>query len=234
MEALDEFIIINVPASTSNAKSVEAERERVLTSSDYVSWTSNQTKVLIDLYKKYRTKVGTLQIRNLKKLWEVIAVEINNIMKINVSATHCENKWRVLDRGYKKYVDNQNKTGRGKKYFEFIEEMDAIFKKKKNIHPEILLSNESEDHLPEVHNITEVETPETTQVVTETPKRSRCSAVLNRNKILENMRKDRVEYQKQRLQIEQEKLEIQKQKLEQIKKRNKLIEERNDLLKRST
>ncbi|KAJ8941173.1 hypothetical protein NQ314_010472 [Rhamnusium bicolor] len=180
-------------------------------------------------------KVGTLQIRDLKKLWEVIAVEINNILKINVSAAHCENKWRVLGRGYKKYVDNRTKLEEEKNISNLLKRW-MLFLRRKNIHPEILLSNESVDHLPEVHNITEVvvETPETTQVVTETPKRSRCSAVLNRNKILENMRKDRVEYQKQRLQIEQEKLEIQKQKLEQIKKRNKLIEERNDLLKRST
>ncbi|KAJ8933953.1 hypothetical protein NQ314_013668 [Rhamnusium bicolor] len=218
MEALDEFIIINVPASTSNAKSVEAERERVLTSSDYVSWTSNQTKVLIDLYKKYRTKVGTLQIRNLKKLWEPI-VKINGVSSIEA----IKNMSTIRT----KLEEEKNISNLLKRWMLFL-------RRKNYIHPEILLSNESEDHLPEVHNITEVETPETTQVVTETPKRSRCSAVLNRNKILENMRKDRVEYQKQRLQIEQEKLEIQKQKLEQIKKRNKLIEERNDLLKRST
>ncbi|KAJ8935281.1 hypothetical protein NQ314_012905 [Rhamnusium bicolor] len=110
--------------------------------------------------------------------------------------------------------------------------MDAIFKKKKNIHPEILLSNESVDHLPEVHNITEVvvETPETTQVVTETPKRSRCSAVLNRNKILENMRKDRVGIKNKDFKSNKKNWKF-KTKIRTNKERNKLIEERNDLLK---
>lgn len=39
-------------------------------------------------------------------------------------------------------MENKNSTGRGKKYFEFSEEMDQIFVHKKNVHPEILLSSE--------------------------------------------------------------------------------------------
>lgn len=63
-------------------------------------------------------------------MWEVIAGCINQKLKINVSASNCENKWRVFDREYKKYVDNKNKTGGGQKFFEFTDEMDEIFRKK--------------------------------------------------------------------------------------------------------
>jgi hypothetical protein len=47
------------------------------------------------------------------------------------------------------------------------------------------------------------------QTPTETPRRKQQS-VLNRNRILENMRRDRQEYYKERLKIENEKNEIQK------------------------
>lgn len=60
----------------------------------------------------------------------------------------------------------------------------------------------------------------------------RCS-ILNRNKILENMRKDPLEYQREKLKIEEEKLLIKKERLEEVKKRNRLIEERNEILKNS-
>ncbi|XP_050516629.1 uncharacterized protein LOC126891495 [Diabrotica virgifera virgifera] len=116
------------------------EASAIVKTVDYVVWTTNQTKVLIYLYRKYKPKVGTLQIRNLKKLWELIANEINKNLLLNVSPSHSENKWRVLERGYKKFIDNQNKTGRGRKFFEFKDEIDSIFKKRGNVHPEILAS----------------------------------------------------------------------------------------------
>jgi hypothetical protein len=87
--------------------------------------------------------VETLQLRNIKKLFELIAKEINIMCKSNVTASHSHARWRVLERGYKKYVDNKTKTGIGRKYFEYAEEMDSIFKKKRNITPGILLSTET-------------------------------------------------------------------------------------------
>lgn len=42
-------------------------------------------------------------------------------------------------------MENKNSTGRGRKHFDFSEEMDHIFAHKKNVHPEILLSSEVVD-----------------------------------------------------------------------------------------
>jgi hypothetical protein len=119
--------------------------------------------------------------------------------------------WRWL------YVDNKTKTGRGRKYFEYAEEMDSIFKKKRNITPAILLSTETiSAPLAEPADLQEITVEQPTSILkqqtpTETPRRKQQS-VLNRNRILENMRRDRQEYYKERLKIENEKNEIQKQK----------------------
>lgn len=111
---------------------------------EYKTWSQTSSKLLIELYKKYRQKVGSFQIKNMKRLWEVIAGELNNILHHNMSPGNCENRWRVLERNYKKFIDNNNKTGRGRKDFEFSKEMDEIFLKKRNVHPEILLSQRAE------------------------------------------------------------------------------------------
>ena len=46
---------------------------------------------------------------------------------------------------YKKCINNQKKTGRGRKYFEYKEEMDVIFKGNKKIKPSIILTTDTKD-----------------------------------------------------------------------------------------
>ncbi|XP_072388205.1 uncharacterized protein [Diabrotica undecimpunctata] len=98
---------------------------------------------LLEFYKKYRDRVGSYEIRNIKKLWEVIARDLSNEFKITIAPNKCENKFRVLERSYKKIVTNNSQTGRGRKVFEYQEVMDDIFEKKKNVYPTILLSSSS-------------------------------------------------------------------------------------------
>ena len=47
-------------------------------------------------------------------MWQKIANELQDVVGVIVTPNHCENRWKVLDRNYKKYVDNQSSTGRGK------------------------------------------------------------------------------------------------------------------------
>lgn len=124
---------INSPASTSTAITDK--------SNENLHWTRDHTLILIDCYKMFRDKVGGMKMKSLKKMWEVIAAYIQEKYNIKYNAQHCENRWRVLERNYKKYIENNSKTGRGRRYFEFSKEMDDIFKMKRNIHPEILLSS---------------------------------------------------------------------------------------------
>lgn len=102
-----------------------------------------RTLALIDLYKKYKPKVGSYDIRSMKKFWEIVATDISNQFKITISASKCENRWKTLERNYKKVIDNNNKTGRDRKFFEFENEFDTIYGKKKNIIPTVLLSSNS-------------------------------------------------------------------------------------------
>lgn len=67
-------------------------------------------------------------------MWELIAEEFRVTHGIRCTPSNCENRWRVLERNFKKYIDNSNKTGRGRKDFEYADEMNEVLGKKK-CHP---------------------------------------------------------------------------------------------------
>lgn len=70
------------------------------------------TLIFLDLYKKYREQVGSPKIKKIKKMYEKIAKEIQKITKNKISDSNCENRWKVLIRNYKKFLDNSKLTGR--------------------------------------------------------------------------------------------------------------------------
>lgn len=195
---------------------------------------------MIDIYAELKPKLGTHAIKNMKRLWELIAEKMNG----PVTPAQCENKWRVLERAYKKYIDNQKSTGSGRKFFEYAEEMDLIFKGKKNVQPILLLSDTTKDDIPnlvedDLDSVSETDLikpssskkvePEVKQK--ETPfrikhnrTRQRSNPVLNRNITLEKMRQDRKEYYNARIEQETEKVNL-------LKQRNALLSEKNQILK---
>lgn len=84
-----------------------------------------------------------MKMKNFKAMWEVIAKEISNVLNTEISTKNVENRWKVLERNYKKFEDNQKSTGRGRKFFEFHKVMEEIYGKKKNITPKIIIGSES-------------------------------------------------------------------------------------------
>lgn len=203
---------------------------------EVVIWSHNYTLSLIDLYKLLRKKVGSFEIRSMKRFWEVLASKINKLHGTNFLPANCENRWRVIERNYKKYVDDSQKTGRGRKVFEYANEMDEIFREKRNINPELLLSSDTTDHLPrerQEHNyssngnntIEQVSSGQNSELQTEveltnpsTSKNTfpiRKKSVVQKSSHLEMMRKDKKEYYAQLLKIHRERVEFERTKFEE-------------------
>ncbi|KAH0818472.1 hypothetical protein GEV33_004319 [Tenebrio molitor] len=95
--------------------------------------------MFLDQYKKHRKRVGTLEMKSLKQIWQWIAQQLSRDLGVTVQASHCENMRKALERNYKKHVDHQHSTGRGRRTFDFFEEMEEISGKKRAIHPHFLL-----------------------------------------------------------------------------------------------
>ncbi|XP_031329710.1 uncharacterized protein LOC116160610 [Photinus pyralis] len=186
--------------------------------------------MLIDLYRKYKPKVGSIKIKTLKQMWKVIADELQQMLNVIVTPTSCENRWKVLDRNYKKYVDNNNATGRGRKHFEFAEDMQELFGGKKKVHPELILASTAvqvpegviEEKGEEKEEITEPAETEKRRI-----RKNGSTIKVKRKNVLEAIRYDRKNYQEARLAIETEKLSV-------LKERNKILEQRNKILSKCT
>lgn len=209
------------------------------------------TKRLIALYKKYHTQIG-ISIKKQKKLWEILVESLNKEFNLKLTPSQGENKWRTLLRAYKTVIDNNNKTGRARKTFEYQAELDDIFGKKKNIYPQILLSDETVVDIPKSirtsagagNPTTDIEPEkyvfETAPTSTKTPtvnqeaeskiytKKRRISS---RNDILEKIRLDRQRQHEEIMKKMEERQQIEREKLIERKKHNQLQEQRNIILR---
>uniref|UniRef100_A0A6P7FLF2 Uncharacterized protein LOC114331462 n=2 Tax=Diabrotica virgifera virgifera TaxID=50390 RepID=A0A6P7FLF2_DIAVI len=209
---ISEYLIIHQASSTSRSED------------ESYKWNRNTTLALIQLYKKYRGQVGSLRIKNLRRMFEEIAKELRYATKQNISPAHCENRWKHLERSYKKVIDNNNQTGRGRKDHEYKDEMDEIFEKKKNVHPQRLLSSTTV-HVPKSMSAvqTEVEIPQKVVVPNEELK---IGSKQSKNQ-LQSKRKQKLDTL---LAIKQDRKDFYKDLLQEKKRKNELYERRTKVL----
>ncbi|KAJ8931482.1 hypothetical protein NQ314_015594 [Rhamnusium bicolor] len=157
-------------------------------------------------------------------MFEEIAKEMQDTTKTRISGTNCENRWKVLVRNYKKYIDNSKLTGRSRKVFEYADIMHTILGSKKNIYPVLLLSSDTintpEESADDMDNVMEMSTePDVQENKTETRAETVSAPVTQRKAvtnqkekkrlksvILKDIRCDRQNYYKKRLEIEEKKL----------------------------
>lgn len=203
--------------------------------------------------------MGSIKIRNLKKMFEIIARELELKLKVKVTPSNCENKWKVLERAYKKYVDNNTATGRARRDFEYAEEMSEILGKKRNIKPSLLLSSESTDIIEENVNPnigvneggtvgSEISHSDPTQSEMEVSQENRKSTKKGKSLVMKDSTSSASTSQKvyrnklmkfdilreiraDRKQYYQKRLETEEKKLEEKVKKNNILKERNELLK---
>ncbi|KAF5299139.1 hypothetical protein FQA39_LY02312 [Lamprigera yunnana] len=218
---------------------MEGELDQSLsqTESTVFFWSANTTKSLIDLYNKYRSKVGCMKIKNFKAMWDVIEKELSNLLNTEISPKNYENPWKVFDRNYKKWIDNKNSTGHGRKLFEFSKEMDDIYGKKRSINPILSLGNEIHVSIGIIQNVadntnkTEAPSSSSSENIVERHNRGefvRKKALKKRKTVLEQMREDRLQYQEKRLAFLER---AHKEAIKLLKEKNEIKMERNENLK---
>lgn len=177
-------------------------------------------------------------------MWVKIASDLRKKLNVNVTDANCINRWKVIERNYKKFVENEKSTGRGRKYFEYVHEMEAILGRKKSIHPELLLSSDTVHHFESIplsekselmslpscakvnENLKESVTHENNENENMKSATTKLKSKVNARKrsYLELIRADRKAFS-------EEKLVIEKEKLAELKRKNKLVEERNIILR---
>ncbi|KAL1490028.1 hypothetical protein ABEB36_013940 [Hypothenemus hampei] len=221
-------------------------------SEDSFKWTHQITLYFLDLYKQYRNKVGSLEMKTLNAMFVHISNELSKITKKNITAANCSNRWKVLERGYKKFIDNNNKTGRGRHSFEYAEVLHDILGKKKNINPALLLSSET-IHVQEIPMATTAPTSnyeviqiaednfddENIDPASNTPRMSSRQLKFKQNKpkknkayenkklkfyVLKEIRNDRKAYYEKSIKIKEKELDLKEKELMEVIKKNELLE----------
>ncbi|CAH1098726.1 unnamed protein product [Psylliodes chrysocephalus] len=233
---LEEFLSFPSERASATVPSV-VESEQIMFNSNidsenqYMHWTDTTTNALIHVYKEHYKKVGK-SIKSQKKLFEIIADILNKRYKLTLTGERVSNKWKTLEKSFKNVVDNNNKTGRGRKFFKFEKEMEEIFIKQKKINPDILLSEDTVVDNSTVRQESEKENavPKNEQEKKDKPTRLGTQK-RSRTDVLDIIRQDRLKYNKEQLSIKKERLAIEKEKIEEQKRRNNLLEERNRLIK---
>ncbi|KAL1425728.1 hypothetical protein MTO96_018894 [Rhipicephalus appendiculatus] len=150
-------------------------------------WSARKTKFFIAKYSEMKDLVGkTRALRTRKLLWKKLAEIINAEFLCNVTATQVENKWKSLDRAYKKSKKDNNSSGHHRVNCEYEEELAEVLEKEHSINPRLLLEP-GKTILPSASSETSItEAPEDVAVPVEcntaskvksstTPKRKRQS-----------------------------------------------------------
>ncbi|KAK4884873.1 hypothetical protein RN001_001144 [Aquatica leii] len=97
------------------------------------NWSDSEIKLLLSLYSDYKKDFEGKKFTN-KSLWLKIALQMNKD-GYNLTWEQCDNKFKNLKKAYKKVIDNNSKTGRGRMSFKFFDLMDSLFSKNPEIHP---------------------------------------------------------------------------------------------------
>jgi len=79
----------------------------------HTSWNDANTKLFLSLYREMKNLVASKKIKSFKDMWKRITDEMNN-SGYKVTITQVQNKWKTLDRQYKKVISNNNQTGKGR------------------------------------------------------------------------------------------------------------------------
>jgi len=134
-----------------------------------MSWPKQATLKLLELVSTNYSAFNDKLTKN-RCIWRDIASLLSDVMP-GVNGLKCDQKWRNLKKAHKKYVDNQNKTGRGRlDKPEFFDEVDAIVGDSHAVRPPFTLdtaaSSASSDDISSLATIAEAAqlTPSTSEI----------------------------------------------------------------------
>lgn len=162
-------------------------------------------------------------------------MELNKEYKMNVTRYNCENRWRVIERNYKKY-----NTGKTQRDFKYLEDCDEIFGRKRNIRPAVLIHTTTDNKIIPIKTqlltsnlfLTQNNTAQmNTKTNPETSSQTKICKQCNQE-IVTDVSEDIMKYRKEKLELRRTQIEIDKERLIEEKRQNDLMEKHNELLEK--
>ncbi|XP_066591103.1 putative leucine-rich repeat-containing protein DDB_G0290503 [Prorops nasuta] len=153
-------IVITLPKKMINNNN---NLEEINKENTHFCWDNKNTKLFLDLYKSKKELISTRQIKTLKHLWKLISKEMN-YHGYQLSPLQVENKYKSLERSYKKMIQHNKKTGNCRTSCPFENELHDILGKKHKIVPLAVMGSKGlilkEPRVEIVEEREEVENPD--------------------------------------------------------------------------
>ncbi|XP_054923409.2 uncharacterized protein [Dermacentor andersoni] len=129
-------------AAETAAQEAPAEVARGVPESDTTElWSESRTRFLISDYKEKKALLGKKGgFRTKKALWQALANAINKRFHCNVSPIQAENKWKSLERAYKRAKTKNNSSGHSRVNCSHEEELGEVLEREHHIAPPFLLA----------------------------------------------------------------------------------------------
>lgn len=101
-----------------------------------IRWTDEKVKLLLDIRLGMENEFNKPSCKKLK-LWNKVAIKLNEIGGYNISGSECNDKYRNLLQTYKNNKLKKCKTGESPVSWEYFEKMDAVLGSKAAIEPPV-------------------------------------------------------------------------------------------------
>ncbi|KAH6934182.1 hypothetical protein HPB50_021484 [Hyalomma asiaticum] len=99
-------------------------------------WSTRRTKFLIDKYKEHFRSIGKKAgLRNKKQLFLLLTDMLNEEFECCMSVVQVTNKWKSLERAYKRTRDNNKKSGSAALECSFEEDLSEFMEKQHHMNP---------------------------------------------------------------------------------------------------
>ncbi|KAL1420562.1 hypothetical protein MTO96_004516 [Rhipicephalus appendiculatus] len=103
---------------------------------DEVLWSGQKTRFLIEKYKENFANIGKKGgLRNKKQLFLYLTDVVNEEFECALSVLQVTNKWKSLERAYKRAREHNKKSGSGTAECRFEEEMSDLMDKQHHVSP---------------------------------------------------------------------------------------------------
>ncbi|XP_054917123.1 uncharacterized protein [Dermacentor andersoni] len=103
-------------------------------------WSVRRTRFLILKYKELNPLVGKKGgLKTKKAMWQEIARMINTEFSVVITELQVQNKWKSLERSYKKTKIKNNSSGHSTALCEYEEELSDVLEKEHHITPTVLM-----------------------------------------------------------------------------------------------
>ena len=108
-------------------------------------WKHDLNLLLISLHQEHQDKFTNVRFKQ-KKVWEIIAYSMKTKM-IGLGYSdfptlkQCNGRWQTMMKQYKNAVDNNNKSGSGRKTCTYFSELDALQGDRPNVVPLAIASS---------------------------------------------------------------------------------------------